>query len=111
SVADGYGETSRWLRPVRLPRAGTAAALRRARRGDWLLVSAAELGVLAHLPPDPALYGFGTSAMHRPFPGGARRADPEAGWTRHGWTGTSDRPDPKSNDNDNDRDDDFPEAV
>ncbi|MDG4798815.1 hypothetical protein [Micromonospora sp. WMMD1082] len=102
SVAAGYGEASRWLRPVRLRRPAVALSLRRASRGEWLLLSANELGVLAHLPPDPALYRFDTAALHRAHPGGARRADPEAGWTRQGWTPASgDDPD----------DEKFPEAV
>jgi hypothetical protein len=130
-VAGGYGEASRWLRPVRLRGAQVALTLRRARRGEWLLLSANELGVLAHLPPDPALYRFDTAALHRPFPGGARRADPETGWTRHGWTTPTtgavtddgaDNDDTTNNDgddwgdpDDDDRDDgddfEFPEAV
>jgi hypothetical protein len=107
-VAAGYGEASRWLRLVRLPRAEQALTLRRARRAEWLLLSASELGVLAHLPPDPALYRFDTTALHRPHPGRARRATPEhatglaPGWTRHGWTTP---PDDDSNDDDPDRDD------
>lgn len=92
SVADGYGEASRWLYPVRLRRAAVALGLRRATRGDWLLVSANELGVLVHLPPDPALYRFDTAALTRTPPTGARQAYPEhgsprgPGWTRRGWT-------------------------
>ena len=86
SVADGYGEASRWLVPVRLRRAAVALGLRRAGRGDWLLVSASELGVLAHLPPDPALYRLETAALHRAAPVGTVRVAPEPGWTRHGWT-------------------------
>lgn len=92
SVAAGFGEASRSLRPVRLGRARTRAGLRRAGRGEWLLLSAAELGVLAHLPPDPALYRFDTIALHRPQPGQARRADPEADWTRRGWATGRERP-------------------
>jgi hypothetical protein len=128
SVADGYGEASRWLRPVRLRRPAVVLSLRRAGRGEWLLLSASELGVLAHLPPDPALYRFDTAALHRPFPGGARRADPEPptgrgpGWTRRGWTAppdtgaVNDDGDPdenQSDDNDSDDygDDEYPEAV
>ncbi|MDQ7905976.1 hypothetical protein RB614_15800 [Phytohabitans sp. ZYX-F-186] len=91
SVAAGYREASRWLHPVRLGRARSALSLRRASPGQWLLLSANELGVLAHLPPDPALYRFDTAARHRAHPGGARRADPEAGWTRHGWTPDTER--------------------
>jgi hypothetical protein len=56
TVADGFGDASRWLRPVRLRYPAARLSLRRAGRGEWLLMSAAELGVLAHLPPDPALY-------------------------------------------------------
>jgi hypothetical protein len=122
SVVAGYGETSRWLRPIRLPRARSLSRLRRAGRREWLLLSANELGVLAHLPPDPALYRFDTAALHRPFPGGARRADPESGWTREGWadrreTGDGDgergddRQDPDADDGDDWGDDEYPEAV
>ncbi len=131
-VAGGYSEASRWLRPVRLPAAGQALRLRRARRGEWLLLSANELGVLAHLPPDPALYRFDTAALHRPFPGGARRADPESGWTRDGWADRrgagdrdgdgdgdgddddergDDRQDPDAGDGDDWGDDEYPGAV
>ena len=98
AVAYGYAETSRALHPVRL--SGPAAMLRerRARRGDWLLVTASELGVLAHLPPDPALYGLHTAALHRTPPTGTPRADPErrgpnrAGWNRGEWTRPHGRP-------------------
>jgi hypothetical protein len=112
SVAAGYSEASRWLRPVRLTRPRAALSLRRAGRGEWLLLSAAELGVLAHLPPDPALYRFDTAALHRPYPGGARRAEAEPGWTRRGWTPpTGGDPDDDPEDSDDPDDDEFPEAV
>lgn len=106
SVAAGYGEASRWLHPVRLRRPAAVLSSRRAGRGEWLLLSASELGVLAHLPPDPALYRFDTAALRRAQPGGARRADPESGWTRRGWTDSSGGREGDEND-----DDEFPEAV
>jgi len=92
SVADGYSEASRWLRPVRLAGAQAAMRLRRARRSEWLLLSANELGVLAHLPPDPALYRLAVAALHRAAPAGvahpaAERPGPTwPGWNRSGWT-------------------------
>ncbi len=93
SVAYGYAETSRALHPVRLlSRPAAVLAERRAGRGDWLLVTTTELGVLAHLPPDPALYGFDTAALHRTPPTATPRAVPERrtgtlpGWNRSGWT-------------------------
>jgi hypothetical protein len=88
AVANGYAETSRALQPVRLTRPAVLLAERRAHRGDWYLVTAAELGILAHLPPDPTLYGFDTAALHRSAPTGTPRARPErsgptwAGWNR-----------------------------
>jgi hypothetical protein len=91
AVADGFGDTSRWLSPVRLRRPAGMLAGRLARHGEWLLLTAAELGVLAHLPADPARYGFATAALHRAAPLGAARALPERpgdtspGWDRHGW--------------------------
>jgi hypothetical protein len=96
SVADGYGEASRWLLPVRLRRAAVALGMRRASQAEWLLVSASELGVLAHLPPDPALYRLDTASLHRAAPVGTLRAAAEPGWTRHGWAighDTEDDPD------------------
>ncbi|GIE99491.1 hypothetical protein [Paractinoplanes rishiriensis] len=92
SLADGFVTASRRLRPVRLRRAAIRLADRWAGRGDWLLCTSAELGVLAHLPADPARYGFDTAALTRTPPTSARRAGPEhssargPGWTRHGWT-------------------------
>ncbi len=67
-VADGYVLATRALVPVRLRRARAALTGRRARRREWLLVTAAELGVLAHLPADPARYRFTTAALDRPHP-------------------------------------------
>jgi hypothetical protein len=93
SVAYGYAETSRALHPTRLTRPAAVLAERWAGRGDWLLVTTTELGVLAHLPPDPALYRFDTAALHRTPPTGTPRAVPERrtntlpGWNRRdGWT-------------------------
>ena len=93
SVAYGYAETSRALHPTRLTRPAAVLAQRWAGRGDWLLVTTTELGVLAHLPPDPALYRFDTAALHRTPPTGTPRAVPERrtntlpGWNRRdGWT-------------------------
>lgn len=93
--------------------AATLLDQRRATSGQWLLLSTAELAVLAHLPADPARHGFDTTALHRPAPGGVSRADPErptrnaAGWTGTGWT--SNGPDAVNDDGDRDdnhRDDD-----
>jgi hypothetical protein len=98
-VADGFGEASRALWPVRLHRPATAVRRRWAGGGAWLLVSGSELGMLAHLPADPAYHGFDTAALHRPAPVGARRAEPERatrrgpGWTRRGWTTPPDHTD------------------
>jgi hypothetical protein len=96
SLADGFITASTALAPVRLRRAAVKLADRWAGRGDWLLLSATELGVLAHLPADPARYGFDTAALHRAHPTTARRATPERGsprgpgWTRRGWTHPTD---------------------
>jgi hypothetical protein len=96
-IADGYVLASRYLHPVRLRRAAAVLSGRRATRGEWLLMSAAELGVLAHLPADPARYRFTTAALHRLHPHTAYLADPEppaagiSGWTRRGGTGPGDR--------------------
>jgi len=110
---------------VALRRPAVRLSRRRAGAAEWVLLTARELGVLAHLPPDPALYGFDTAALHRPYPGGVSRADPEhrtgrgSGWTRHGWTpphgAVTDDSDPYHNDDtghdDIERDDDTPEAA
>ena len=91
SVGYGYAVPS-WLRLARLRRPAAVLALRWAGRGGWLLVTNAELGVLAHLPADPALYGFDTAALHRAYPGSvfrarAERAGPtQPGWNRDRWT-------------------------
>jgi hypothetical protein len=104
SLADGFATASRRLRPVRLRRASVRLADRWAGRGDWLLCTAAELGVLAHLPADPARYGFDTAALTRTPPTGARRAAPEhrsprgPGWTRRGWTDPPDDTDTDTDD-------------
>lgn len=92
SIADGYVIASRVLRPLPLRRAEVGLADRWAGRGDWLLCTATELGVLVHFPADPARYGFEVAALHRTHPTGARRATAEhgstrgPGWTRRGWT-------------------------
>jgi hypothetical protein len=97
-IADGYVLASRILHPARMRWAAVMLSQRRARRGDWLLVSAAELGVLAHLPADPARYQFTTAALHRPHPHNAYLAEPEPatpgnpGWTGHAWTSPRDDP-------------------
>jgi hypothetical protein len=91
TIGYGFRTVARHLFPARLRRAGVLLDQRRARYGEWLLLSTAELAVLAHLPADPARHGFELTALHRPWPGGASRADPErptrraAGWTRTGW--------------------------
>lgn len=96
SVLAGYSDTSRWLIPVRLFWMASAVLHRWARREHWLLMSTAELGVLAHLPSDPARYGFDTAALNRSAPPGTARPVPERagrtgpGWTRHGWTNPPD---------------------
>lgn len=96
SIADGYMIASRALRPVRLRRAEVSLADRWAGRGDWLLFTATELGVLVHFPADPARYGFEVAALHRTHPTAARRAKAEhgsrrgPGWTRRGWTEPTD---------------------
>jgi len=102
SLADGFITASTALAPVRLRRAAVRLADRWAGRGDWLLLSTTELGVLAHLPADPARYGFDTAALHRAHPTTARRATPEHGSPRGpGWTHPTD-PNP---------DTDAPDAV
>ena len=95
SIGYGFRTAARHLFPARLRRAGVLLDQRRAHTGQWLLLSTAELAVLAHLPADPARHGFEVTALHRPWPGGASRADPErptrhtAGWTRDGWSSTT----------------------
>lgn len=95
SISYGFRTEARYLFPSRLRRAGVLLDQRRAQAGQWLLLSTAELAVLAHLPADPARHGFEVTALHRPWPGGASRADPErptrhtAGWTRDGWSSTT----------------------
>jgi hypothetical protein len=96
SIGYGFRTAARHLFPVRMRRACVLLNERRAHCGEWLLLSTAELAVLAHLPADPARHGFDTTALHRPWPGGASRVDPErptrraAGWTRGGWTSITD---------------------
>jgi hypothetical protein len=75
--------------------AGRVLDARWARRDEWLLLTTDELSVLAHLPGDPARYGFATAALHRPHPVQARRVTPEratrtaAGWRRTAWSNPS----------------------
>ncbi len=98
TIGYGFRTVARHLFPARMRRASVLLDQRRAHTGEWLLLSTAELAVLAHLPADPARHGFDTTALHRPWPGGASRADPErptrhgSGWTRTGWT-TATNPD------------------
>ena len=113
-IGYGFRTVARHLFPARMRFAATLLDQRRATSGQWLLLSTAELAVLAHLPADPARHGFDTTALHRSAPGGVSRADPErptrnaAGWTDTGWTSRSD-PDAVNDDGDRDanhRDDD-----
>jgi hypothetical protein len=76
-VASAYVLASAALRPVRLPRAAQAVELRSARRVEWVLYTVAELGVLAHLPADPAAYRIDTTARHRLPPAGVAQPAPE----------------------------------
>jgi hypothetical protein len=99
TVAYGYKAASPRLRPVRLRRAWRAYRDRFAHRGEWLLLTASELGVLAHVPADPGRWGFPIAAMRRPVPVGITHLDPEAathgvsGWTTDGWTPAPPLPD------------------
>jgi hypothetical protein len=119
SIGYGFRTVARHLFPVRMRFAATLLDQRRAHQGEWLLLSTAELAVLAHLPADPARYGFDTTALHRPWPGGASQAEPEPatrrgpGWTRTGWTTpadpaavTDDGNQDRYNDQDDDQDED-----
>jgi hypothetical protein len=91
SAGDSYAATAR-LRVVRLRRPAAVLAARWASASGWMLVTPAELGMLAHLPPDPGLYSFDTAALHRAHPGGVFHAPPERagptqpGWNRDRWT-------------------------
>jgi hypothetical protein len=76
-AASAYVLASAALRPVRLPRAARAVELRTARRVEWVLYTVAELGVLAHLPADPAAYRIDTTARHRRHPAGIAQPGPE----------------------------------
>jgi len=95
SLANGYRVAAFGLRPRRLWWARSAVSDRWAHRGEWLLATCSELGVLFHLPADPALFGFTVAAASRPFPHQASRlrpeqaADGEPGWSRGKWTGSS----------------------
>ncbi|MFC0530241.1 hypothetical protein [Phytohabitans kaempferiae] len=115
SIGYGFRTAARHLFSVRMPFAATLLDQRRAHQGEWLLLSTAELAVFAHLPADPARYGFEVTALHRPWPGGVSRADPEpptrrgTGWTRTGWTTPADPAavgDDGNRERDDDRDDD-----
>ena len=77
SLANCYTVAAWRLRPQRLWRAASAVADRHARPGQWLLATATELGVLLHLPGDPARYGFTVAALTRPHPQGAARLGAE----------------------------------
>ncbi|HCT77019.1 MAG TPA: hypothetical protein DGT23_10600 [Micromonosporaceae bacterium] len=91
SLANGYRVAASGLRPKRLWWAHSAVSDRYARRGEWLLATCSELGVLFHLPADPARFGFTVAAVNRPFPNDAARLRPEqpsgsqAGWSRGRW--------------------------
>ncbi|NUR30674.1 MAG: hypothetical protein HOV83_33290 [Catenulispora sp.] len=80
------------LRPRRLRRALWLVTERDAHRGHWLLATASELGVLFHLPADPARHGFPVAALTRPFPTDAAEIASErptahtSGWTGHQWS-------------------------
>ncbi len=95
SLANGYRVAAIGLRPRRLWWARSAVSDRFAHRGEWLLATCSELGVLFHLPADPALFGFTVAAASRPFPHQATRlrpeqaSDAEPGWSRGKWTGPS----------------------
>jgi len=103
SIGYGFRTVARHLFPVRMRRAAVLLEQRRATAGEWLLLSTAELAVLAHLPGDPAGQGFEVTALHRPWPRGASRADPEpptrdgSGWTGAGWTAEADPDDATDN--------------
>jgi hypothetical protein len=92
AVTGGYVYASAVLTPARIRRAAAVLGERRVRRREWLLCTATELGVLAHLPVDPAQHAFDTAALQRRQPATARRAVPERatgrapGWTGTGWT-------------------------
>ncbi|NUR27691.1 MAG: hypothetical protein HOV83_17915, partial [Catenulispora sp.] len=91
TIAHGYAVAAK-LRPRRLRRALWLVAERYAHRGQWLLATASELGVLFHFPADPARHGFPVAALTRPFPTDAAEAHPErptahtSGWTGHRWS-------------------------
>jgi hypothetical protein len=95
SIGYGFRTVARHLFPARMRSAATLLEQRRATSGEWLLLSTAELAVLAHLPADPARHGFDTTALHRRWPGGVSQADPErstrhaSGWTPTGWTSST----------------------
>jgi len=97
-LANGYRVAARGLRPKRLWWAKSAVSDRHAARREWFLVTASEMGVLFHLPADPALFGFNVAAAQRPFPHQATKlrpeqtSDTEPGWSRGKWTGPSGTP-------------------
>ncbi len=91
ALANGYRVAASGLRPKRLWWARSAVSDRYAHRGEWLLATCSELGVLLHFPADPALFGFPMAALSRPFPHLAARLRPEQafgsepGWSRGRW--------------------------
>jgi hypothetical protein len=72
-VAAGFTLASARLHPRRLRWAAAAVRDRYATGREWLLVTTTELGVLVHLPADPARCGFTVAALTRPFPINATR--------------------------------------
>lgn len=91
TVAHSYAAAAK-LRPQRLWWALRLVTQRYARRGQWLLATASELGVLFHFPADPARHGFPVAALTRPFPAGAAQITPEritthtSGWIHNQWS-------------------------
>ncbi|HZM74825.1 MAG TPA: hypothetical protein VFC19_03815 [Candidatus Limnocylindrales bacterium] len=91
AVAHGYAVSAK-LRPRRLWHARSAVTGRYAHRGQWLLATASELGVLFHFPADPARHGFTVAALTRSFPTNAAQIPPErptphtSGWNRSRWS-------------------------
>jgi hypothetical protein len=117
STAEAFITVSRVLQPVRLRQSATRVPDRWASRGDWMLCTATELDALAHIPSDPARYGFDTAALTRTPPTRAQRARPEhgtergPGWTRRGWTNPPDEEDTDDDGDDHDGDPDDWQAT